>query len=48
MVIGLQAQAWGPKGHDTIAYIAEKHLSKRCLKNILEVLDGHSLVYVSN
>lgn len=48
MIIGLQAQAWGPKGHDTVAYIAEKHLSKKCRKNVLEVLDGHSLVYVAN
>ena len=48
MIIGLQAQAWGPKGHDTVAYIAEKHLSKKCRKNVTEVLDGHSLVYVAN
>ena len=40
--------AWGPKGHDTVAYIAEKHLSKKTLKKVTEVLDGHSLVYVAN
>ncbi|MBQ3174301.1 MAG: S1/P1 nuclease [Alistipes sp.] len=42
------ASAWGPKGHDTVAYIAEKHLSKRSLKRVQEVLDGNSLVYVAN
>ena len=42
------AFAWGPKGHDTVAYIAEKHLSKKTLKKVTEVLDGHSLVYVAN
>ena len=42
------AMAWGPKGHDTIAYIAEKHLSKKTLKKVTEVLEGHSLVYVAN
>lgn len=42
------AMAWGPKGHDTVAYIAEKHLSKKTLQKVLEVLDGHSLVYVAN
>ena len=42
------AMAWGPKGHDTVAYIAEKHLSKKTLKRVMEILDGHSLVYVAN
>jgi hypothetical protein len=31
-----------------VAYIAEKHLSKRTLKRVTEVLDGNSLVYVAN
>lgn len=42
------ASAWGQKGHDVVAYIAEKHLSKRTLKRVTEVLDGNSLVYVAN
>ena len=42
------ALAWGPKGHDTIAYIAEQHLSKRALKEVQAILDGHSMVYVAN
>ena len=40
--------AWGPKGHDTVAYIAEKHISKKTLKKVTDVLDGHSMVYVAN
>lgn len=48
MGIVLNVSAWGPKGHDTVAYIAEKHLSRKTLKKVQEVLDGHSLVYVAN
>lgn len=40
--------AWGPKGHDVVAYIAEQHLSRRALRNITEVLDGNTMVYVAN
>ena len=40
--------AWDPKGHDTVAYIAEKHLSKKTLEKVTEILDGKSLVYVAN
>ena len=40
--------AWGPKGHDTVAYIAEQNLSTSTLKRVMEVLEGHSLVYVAN
>jgi hypothetical protein len=40
--------AWGPKGHDNTVYIAEKHLSQKTLKQVTEVLEGHSLVYVAN
>ena len=48
MCIVLSTSAWGPKGHDTVAYIAEKHLAKKTLKKVQEVLGGHSLVYVAN
>ena len=48
LLIPAMALAWGPKGHDTVAYIAEKHLSKKALKKVTAVLDGHSLVYVAN
>lgn len=42
------ASAWGPKGHDIVAYIAEQHLSKCAKRNIEQILGGHSMVYVSN
>ena len=48
MLIPTLASAWGQKGHDVVAYIAEKHLSKRTLKRVAEVLDDNSLVYVAN
>lgn len=44
----LSASAWGPKGHDVVASVAENHLSKRALKRIEKVLDGESMVYVAN
>ena len=47
-LIPAMALAWGPKGHDTVAYIAEKHLSKKTLQKVTAILDGHSLVYVAN
>lgn len=40
--------AWGPKGHDVVAYIAECHLTPRTARAVDRVLEGHSLVYVAN
>lgn len=42
------AYAWGPKGHDIVAAIAEQHLSKKAKKEINKLLDGHSIVYYSS
>ncbi|MBO5732074.1 MAG: S1/P1 nuclease [Alistipes sp.] len=42
------AFAWGQKGHDVVANIAEQHISKRAKAKIERVLDGHSMVYVAN
>lgn len=42
------AFAWGQKGHDVVANIAEQHISKRARAKIERVLDGHSMVYVAN
>jgi hypothetical protein len=44
----LSASAWGPKGHDVVAYVAENNLSKRALKRVEAILDGKSMVYVAN
>lgn len=40
--------AWGQKGHDVTAYIAECHLMPQAAANIDKVLQGHSLVYYAN
>ncbi len=40
--------AWGPKGHDVVAYIAECHLTPRTARAVDRVLKGHSPVYVAN
>lgn len=48
LFFALEASAWGQKGHDVTAYIAECHLTSKAAKRIARVLDGHSLVYYSN
>lgn len=40
--------AWGQKGHDVTAYIAECHLTPEAAEKIDKVLGGHSLVYFAN
>ena len=42
------AGAWGQKGHDVVAYIAECHLTPRAAKKVDKVLGGHSPVYYAN
>lgn len=44
----LNAMAWGQKGHDVTAYIAEFHLTPEAAERVAEVLGGHSLVYYAN
>ena len=44
----LQALAWGQKGHDVSAYIAQTNLSPKALKKVTAILDNHSLVYYSS
>lgn len=34
----ISAYAWGPKGHDVIASIAEQNLTKKAAKAINEIL----------
>lgn len=38
---------WGRKGHRVTGHIAEKHLSRKARKAIGQLLDGHSLAFVS-
>lgn len=43
-----QVFAWGQKGHDVVAYIAENHLTPEAAQKVAEVLGGRSLVYYAN
>ena len=40
--------AWGPTGHDVVAAIAEKHLTRKTQKEINKLLQGKSIVYYSS
>ena len=40
-----RAQAWGPKGHDVVAYIAECNLTPEAAEKIDKILGGASMVY---
>lgn len=48
LVWALDALAWGQKGHDVTAYIAENHLTAKAARAIDRALHGHSPVYYSN
>lgn len=39
---------WGQKGHDTVAFIAENHLTDKAKAAVEAALGGNSLVYYSN
>ena len=40
--------AWGPKGHDVVAAIAEQNLTAKARKSLDKLLDGKSIVYYSS
>jgi hypothetical protein len=44
----VSALAWGQKGHDTTAFIAENHLTPITRAVVDELLNGKSMVYYSN
>ena len=44
----ISAYAWGPKGHDIVAAIAEQNLTKKTKKALDELLDCKSIVYYSS
>lgn len=48
ITLTLPTFAWGPKGHDVVAYVAECHLSKKAAAQLDEVLGGYSPVYWAN
>lgn len=44
----MQAFAWGAKGHDVVAAIAEQHLTPKAKRKISKLLDGRSIVFYSS
>lgn len=42
------AFGWGQKGHDTVCYIAQQHLTPATLDSVERLLDNHSIVYYAN
>lgn len=40
-----EARAWGREGHETIAKLAERHLTRRARARIERYLGNHSIVY---
>ena len=46
--INVLADDWGKTGHRVVGEIAEKYLDHKAKKSISELLDGHSLAFVSN
>ena len=47
-LISAYAFGWGQKGHDTVAYIAQQHLTPVAQAAIDSLLDGYSIVYWAN
>ncbi len=43
-----RAGAWGQKGHDVTACIAEAHLTPEAAERIERILGGRSMVYEAN
>ncbi|MCH5335652.1 MAG: S1/P1 nuclease [Alistipes sp.] len=48
LFISAAAMAWGQKGHDVVASIAEAHLTPAAAARVTAILDNHSPVYYSN
>lgn len=44
----LSGWAWGQKGHDVVASIAERHLTAAAADSVKDIFDGMSLVYWAN
>ena len=44
----LASFAWSQKGHDTVAYIAECHLTPAAADSVAAILEGKSPVYWAN
>lgn len=44
----ISGAAWGQKGHDTTAAIAERHLTPAAREAVTDILGGKSMVYYAN
>ena len=44
----LQSFGWGQKGHDTVAFIAENHLTPAAKAAVDSIFNGRSIVYYAN
>lgn len=42
------AAAWGPKGHDVVAYIAECNVNNRVKAKVMQALGDHTFTYYSS
>ncbi len=47
-LVAFSAFGWGQKGHDTVAFIAENHLTPTAKAAVDSLLDGKSIVYWAN
>lgn len=47
-ISAITAFGWGQKGHDTVCFIAENHLTPATKTAVENILDGKSIVYYSN
>ncbi len=45
LLSSVEAFGWGRTGHDVVAAIAERHLTKKTKKAVEEILGGKSIVY---
>ena len=48
LLSSMSAFAWGSKGHDIVAAIAEQNLTPKAKKSLDKLLGGHSIVYYSS
>jgi hypothetical protein len=48
LILGLVLVSWGPVGHETVAKIAENHLTSKTRLAVERLLDGQTMPQVSN
>ncbi len=48
LTISLQSFGWGKTGHRVIGLIAERHLSKKALREIRNIMGNESIAYAGN